>query len=154
MSLVSSLKCASVAFAYLPRPRAIRTAAVNCAGLIAASVFATWMAGSYLPLCALQFSNDRASLVIPHVVSSPDFKAEAYRQVASGLLSQNIRESVEETEVLDEAPAMNVGHVPIPRPRPAKLIARAQSEQNGLLRTLSKMFGAQAAFASLKDRTQ
>jgi hypothetical protein len=132
----------------------MHTAAVSCTGLIAASVFAAWMAGSYLPLCALQFSNDRASLLIPNVVSSPGFKAEAYLQVARGLLSQNHQEPVEETEVLDEAPAMNVGHVPIPRPRPAKLIARAQSEQNGLLHTLSKMFGARTAFASLRDRTR
>jgi hypothetical protein len=154
MSSASSLKCTSAAVAYLPRPRATHTAAVNCAGLIAASVFAAWMAGSYLPVCALQFPNDRASLLNPNVVSSPDLKAGAYLHVAKGLLSQNLLERVEETEVLDEAPAMNVGHVPIPRPRPAKLIARAQSEQNGLLHTLSKMFGARTAFASLKDRTQ
>jgi hypothetical protein len=154
MSLVSLLKCASSAVAYLQRPRAMNPVAVNCAGLIVASVFAAWIAGLYLPLCTLQFPNDRASLFIPKVASLPDIKAEAYLRVARGLLSQNLQKRVEVTEGLDEAPAVNAGHVPMPRPRPAKLIARAQAEQDGLLHTLSKIFGAQTAFASLKDRTQ
>lgn len=124
----------------------------TCAGLIAASVLAAAIASSYIPLCSLHLRYNRASLLIPKVSDPPNFKGEEYLQRARLSFSSRFQERLEGTPFLDEVPAPNAARVPVPRPRPSRLIAQRQSEQDGFFHTLSRMIVARTVYASLKDR--
>ncbi len=121
-------------------------------GMIAASVLAAAIASSYIPLCSLYLRNNRYSLLIPNAANAPNLGEEKYLQLAKLVLTKNFQERLEGTLVLNGEPFTNAARVPVPKPRPSKLIAHTQSEQDGFLHSLSRMLGARTVYASLKDR--
>ena len=154
MSSISFVKRRFVIVPPARSHRQVNALTATCSGLIAASVLAAAIASSYIPLCSLYLRNNRASLLIPKVTNAPNFEAEEYLQLAQLVLSKHLQERLEGAQVMNGAPATNAARLPIPKPRPSKLIAQTQSEQDGFLHSVSKMLGARTVYASLKDRPQ